>query len=784
MERDALGAGSGIAVVVALLFSEAISPARVFFYRDIHAYWYQQVENLVGAIAASGWPLWNPYPAFGGPMLAEPAYQLGYPFTWLNFLLLPATYYKALVMTHELGTGLGLYLLARALGLRALPAFVGSAAWVCSGPLLSSLSMTHHFTGAAWMPWVLLALRNALARRTVASSLGLGASAACQILAGSGDMCAMTALLAAILTPTLLRLGPSGFPPFSLAKVGAVSVAFALALSAVQWLPAVAILPFGSRHLMGPESSMYWSVHPLSLLDLVFPGLIAEFPMSSALRAVLFEGREPFLSCLYLGAGAASLVALAVSCGALRGRAALALGALLLVAAALGRHTPLHLLLVRLPLLGVLRYPVKYLIPASLLWSLLLAAGLDAWQGDWSEWHRRRARFATAAALGLASLAAFLAFAPWVRAAALDFVREESGPAFGRDGLPAPTLTRLAATGCVSLLSGALLALRARRPSPSGWLTAGLAALVLADSMWVGHGVNRTAPAQLLTHRPPLLQDVPPQSRLFVFPYPASRLAAQLDRGPADWEREWRFALGLQELLVPPIGARWRLYGSYDGDFTGLAPAALTQFSQLVVAHQSWPLGLRLLQLGSVDYVVALHPQAFGGLPEIARHASVFAAPIRVFRVPAPLPRAYVVSGARVASGPSAFAALADPAFDPRMEVVLPEPGVGSRPRPDFSGSARILGRRPDRLELEAELDAPGFLVITEAYHPDWVAMVDQVRAEVLPANILFRAVAVPAGKHAIELSYRPRAASIGALVSGAAALFGIAFSALRRPAR
>jgi uncharacterized membrane protein YfhO len=48
---------------------------------------------------------------------------------------------------------------------------------------------------------------------------------------------------------------------------------------------------------------------------------------------------------------------------------------------------------------------------------------------------------------------------------------------------------------------------------------------------------------------------------------------------------------------------------------------------------------------------------------------------------------------------------------------------------------------------------------------------VDGRRAEVLRANSLFRAVAVPAGRHVVEMSYRPWSVLVGLSISTTALL-------------
>jgi len=208
------------------------------------------------------------------------------------------------------------------------------------------------------------------------------------------------------------------------------------------------------------------------------------------------------------------------------------------------------------------------------------------------------------------------------------------------------------------------------------------------------------------------------------------------------------------------MGARYGLFGSFDRDPRGLFAAPLD-----ALVHLFWTLDerpsdrLRLLQLGAVTHVVALHTGGFESLTEVARHPSLFAEPIRVFQVPDPAPRTYAVSGARPsAAGP---AALLDPGFDFRTEVLLP--GDEARPSiPGFLGSTRIVTFVPDRVEIEAELSHAGFVVLTDTSDPGWHARIDGAPAPVLTANVAFRAVAVPAGRHRIEMWYWPRALTVG----------------------
>jgi hypothetical protein len=143
-----------------------------------------------------------------------------------------------------------------------------------------------------------------------------------------------------------------------------------------------------------------------------------------------------------------------------------------------------------------------------------------------------------------------------------------------------------------------------------------------------------------------------------------------------------------------------------------------------------------------------------------------------------------VVSGTRLADGHEAYVTLLDPDFDARREVILADrPPV---PRdPAFTGSARIADLAADRARLEVELSSSGSAVLVDSYDPGWRATVDGAPAEVLRANVAFRAVPVPAGRHVVELVYRPPSVRIGiAVMAGAILLATIGAVSGRRDER
>jgi uncharacterized membrane protein YfhO len=79
-------------------------------------------------------------------------------------------------------------------------------------------------------------------------------------------------------------------------------------------------------------------------------------------------------------------------------------------------------------------------------------------------------------------------------------------------------------------------------------------------------------------------------------------------------------------------------------------------------------------------------------------------------------------------------------------------------------------------MTIGTESTAPGILMVNERWHPDWQVSVDGKQVELLRANLLMRAVAVPSGTHSVEFRYRPDMTPLWITLSafGVALLLGI----------
>jgi hypothetical protein len=184
----------------------------------------------------------------------------------------------------------------------------------------------------------------------------------------------------------------------------------------------------------------------------------------------------------------------------------------------------------------------------------------------------------------------------------------------------------------------------------------------------------------------------------------------------------------------------------------------------------------RLWQLLNVSHVIRQSSKDSDLLTELStideglipdRHAAS-----QLYRFDNALPRAWMVYRWELApDAGAALARLAEPDFDPAMQVVfqtemppapVAEAPVADSPAPQVNVAAPV----PGRLEIEVTTTDPGFLVISEWANPGWEALLDGDQAPLLTANYGLQAVWVPAGAHHITLRFQPQEVVIGVIVS------------------
>ncbi len=196
-------------------------------------------------------------------------------------------------------------------------------------------------------------------------------------------------------------------------------------------------------------------------------------------------------------------------------------------------------------------------------------------------------------------------------------------------------------------------------------------------------------------------------------------------------------------------GASDSVVGPKDREFTPLFPSYRSLMADM--------LGLRLIicsiPIEKVD--ATLKP---GDLIPLGRTKDGYA-----YENPRALPRAMFVNNWQLTDFDELLKTGKWPRFNPRQTVLLeaaPQIDVPEKPVQKNTqtpgAQVSIDEYRNGRIEISVNSSQPGFLVLNDSYHPWWYASVDDAPAEVMKANVIFRAVKVPAGKHNVVFEFRP----------------------------
>lgn len=169
----------------------------------------------------------------------------------------------------------------------------------------------------------------------------------------------------------------------------------------------------------------------------------------------------------------------------------------------------------------------------------------------------------------------------------------------------------------------------------------------------------------------------------------------------------------------------------------------------------------------------------------------VLSSDIKMYANQTVLPRAFVVQDALTVpddwyGSEDALALMREADFDPAQTVILHTADDvieddEERVIAEASGIVEVMRYEPEQIEMRVQSKTAGWLVLTDAWYAGWEATINGKPAPLLRADVMFRAVPIPAGESVVAFAYRP-AWWPGLLLVGLAAwlLGGAALLSLR----
>jgi Bacterial membrane protein YfhO len=709
--------------------------ARVFGHQgaDLFLQYYSWRDFGFRQLAKGNLALWNPHIFSGAPFFGEMQAALLYPPNWLFLLLpLPAAINWTIAF-HIFAIGAFMFFWMRVRGLHPAAAFFAGAVIMFSGPHFLHVFAGHlpQLAAMTWSPLIFCAIDGLFETRKRGWCLLGIFSVAMQILAGFPQYVFYTGIIAGLYS-ALRLIGQWNWR--LAAKLLGVYIGGAV-LTAVQLLPAIEATGETVRGVPLPfDFASMFSLPPENFLTLVAPVFFGDIASYWG-RCYLWE-TSLFLSVT--GFALAVYAAIYVERQKKWVPLTVILAALLL---ALGVHTPLFRLLYDwVPGFNRFRSTSKFIFPACLFLVLLAATGLDRlfrqkrnelkfvigmfvgaallagaglWTANTTAWHGLMTRMQTAGETYLL---------PQLYTSA-EFVAKSQHTA---------AMSLFFAAG-VCVVFGTLLALHKRDPR----LLYGLVALGVLEAFWFAHAARPTFDSRSIVN---------------------SEEKSILDEQPGDYR--------IINLFNPNSAMSM---GAFD--IWGYDPDVVRRYAEFITWTQGGDPNNATLYVKFTQ---------FDPLYAMLRLRYVFAwhaGKLETAEAPVPpMPHLQLVSNYRVLQDrDTIFSALRSQSFDPTREVILerqPEP----RPAPSESpGTARIVKGSTDALTIEANVNQPAILLITDVYTPNWRAVSlpgsVQSKYELLPANYIFRAVPLAAGHHRFRVEYAPPGFTIGKWISIAAAI-------------
>ncbi len=711
---------------------------------------------LAAALHEGVAPFWNPYHYGGHPSVADPQSLIFAPAFVLWALFDPAPSLRAfdlIVFGHLLVGGLAIGAIGWRARWPAAACVLAAAVFMFGGGAAGRLQHTGMILSYGWFPPALLLLQLALQRRSIPIAIAFSLVAAALALGRNQVALLLCFVLAAAAIAEIvgaerpLRFLRERLPVLATMTVAVVGLVAAPVLLTMQFAA------LSNRPVLLLETALKGSLYPANLAQLAVAdifgshgaywgpsaGSVPEVALTDDSFNYLFVGSVPLILLLWFG----------VAGGRAFRRGRILIGAVLIAALvyALGRYTP------------------------------LFAAAFE-WVPGVSKFRRPvDASFVLLAVLAL--LAGHLL---------ADYVR---------DGLPRRRIlaNTVVLGGCLALLAwavlfshhsghggAALLAVLQTAPIPLAVILLLIYARTPRARQAAAVAVTVMAVAELLWWNAAFRLNAESRSHYAVLDRPAAGDAQVLDA----LERAIRERNRIGErprIEIVGLGGPWQNLAMVRGleAINGYNPLRIGFYDRLVSPGEAnWLAEMRsfpasfdgydcaLARSLGLDYLVLGRP--IEQVPHLAKRpvADVLRAgpDVWVYRLRNPTPRLKFTTRIQIADA-DATGGDGQLMFNPSPERALidddtpPSRSYGAVPQASAAGAAgvapaRIVSWRPDRIDIEVESVAGGMLVLHDVYYPGWIAEIDGQVAPVLRADVLFRGLEIPAGRHQVVFRFAP----------------------------
>jgi hypothetical protein len=724
-----------------------------------------------GQLRQGNIPLWNPHIFGGASYFAGFQAALLYPPNWLHLFLPVGMAINWISALHIFLAGYFTYLWVRGRGVGIGGSILAGVMFMFGGPYYLHLYAGHlpHIAVMVWTPLMLLTLDKLGETGNWRWVLPGIAATAMEILAGHPQYVYYTGMALGIYL--LLQLIVCEHRIAMVIGFGVMYIG-AVLLSAMQFLPGLAATSEQVRSGGLPYSvASSFSLPPQNLLTALVPTFFGYLPPGGETVAQGAYWGTDYLWEVSIFISITGLVLALIGAAARYNKPrvwiALTMLALTMILA-LGRFTPLYYPMYKLlPMYNSFRGTVKFAYLASLFAGYLAGVGFD--------WvlQRRKIPWLTIYPVAVAALVvAMFGCIIWSSAAAgehsswVHFVRDisERGNANQEQWFklkPDEELWTMLQPNTVNNITNAGIHAAQMTLLAAGTL------LGIAVLLWVCR-LDRRAPYLLVILTVLEMFTFARINRPTMNPTVARQMAEIFQTALEKLPKEQRFFTHHDLLDRADIGM------IIDRDnVSGYDPGIQKRYAELLYAAQGFnPSEASQYLPVNMNHIVTPVYQLLRCNMILDPHTGV----VRVIKagtqVPIDvLPEALVISDwVKMDGRDPILRYLISPSFDPFHTVVLEQtPRITTVPAAAAPGKVSILNRSTDTLEIQADMDRPGILLITNSYSKGWRVrpiQAGQASYEVMPADYALMGIPLEQGNHHFILEYAPEAFTIGTWIT------------------
>lgn len=708
---------------------------KSFFWEDFTEFVYPTQSFAASQSAAGEIPFWNPYTFAGMPFFADLQVGFFYPFNrLLTFFVnsdgsLPVWILQFMIILHYFIAQSSMFYLSRSYKISSYGSLIASVSYAFSLILVCHTIHPMIVYHLAWFPLVVMFFRKGLMNRDLRSAVLAGIIFGISMLSGHPQLTLYEAFFLGLLAlwyfiASLKKKELNGKSALHFGINTVLPLLIAAGIFCIQYLPSQELAGLSQRAEMGYEKASEGSLEYKQILTAIVPKLFGasegskdndvpyhlEIKDPSTGQPKYAQYYNYWESAFYFGI-ATLILALFGAFNNYKNREVLFLISVSIFGLlySLGSNFPIFQIFYHMPFFGTFRNPARMMLFQVFSMTLLAGIGFDfLWQNP--KMKKTMSFLVIASAIPL--LLSFLVSSGSLASALNTPEKFRAGvQAFGTTSL----LFSIFAIIILFLQHKAII-----KPAIGGIL---VLLVVFIDLYSAGSGFNQGSenPANVYQIDGQMKSRFKPSYPENIFRvnmrmYNPSYQAMQRNQGMID---RLMLVEGYNPLIlkkvIPPINSRDTVNALYN-----------------------------------VKYEIGINPE---GRPQFVE---------RTFT----LPRAWMVHQAVVLNENQIEAAMRNNGYDYKQTVVL-ESNPNLPLQADAEGeNVKCLDYSSNSFKYQTISRTNGILCFSEIWYPAWKAYVDGKKVDMLRANYCFRAVAVPAGSHIVEMKYESASFSFGSFIS------------------